>query len=224
MQIKLDKNLDEGVYVAFHNYMNGGVDFGKNKIERYHPNINMDNYMKYIDNFYRLQSKELEDARTDTQKCFDEIKEVLFSELQSYFGTDYSKKEYFCFLSIFDCNPRYLETKSFQVYYKRPHEMKKEVIAHELTHFAFYDFCASNGLGSEKDKTLWELSEIFNLFFLNIPSMQKTIGMEELLFYPELKDKAEKIQAIWQEKRPAKEFITESLMCLNSLSEAEKQK
>jgi len=43
----------------------------------------------------------------------------------------------------------------------------------------------------KNDNNLWELSEIFNVIFLNIPSLQKAIGAEELLFYPDLNDKLE---------------------------------
>ena len=91
--------------------------------------------------------------------------------------------------------------------------MRKEVIAHELTHFAFYDFC--HELGIKDDNYLWELSEIFNVFFLNLSSIQKAIGAEELLFYPNLKDKLEKIKKIWVEQSNAEKFIKTSLDYLN---------
>ncbi|MCK6462431.1 MAG: hypothetical protein L6Q29_01260 [Candidatus Pacebacteria bacterium] len=136
----------------------------------------------------------------------------MFSELQEYFGYDYSKEKFTCYLSIFNCNPRYLESKSFQVYYKRSHDMRKEVITHELTHFAFYDFC--HKLGIKNNKALWELSEIFNVIFLNLPSIRHAIGAEELLFYPDLKDKLETIKLIWNKKLGAKDFIIASLKYL----------
>lgn len=87
--------------------------------------------------------------------------------------------------------------------------MRKEVIAHELTHFAFFDFCSEFGI--EDSKELWELSEIFNVLFLNIPSIQKTIGAEELLFYPDLESKLEGMREIWTKKLDAKKFIVEGL-------------
>lgn len=92
--------------------------------------------------------------------------------------------------------------------------MRKEVIAHELTHFAFYDFCDS--LGIKNDNYLWELSEIFNVIFLNSPSIQKAIGAEELLFYPDLKDKLERVKEIWTKEKKAERFIKSSLEYLKS--------
>jgi len=118
-------------------------------------------------------------------------------------------------LSIFDCNPRYLEIKSFQVYYKRSRDMRKEVVVHELTHFAFYDFC--NTIGIKDSDALWELSEIFNVIFLNLTSIQKAIGAEELLFYLDLKNKLEAIKQIWAKKLDAEKFIKESLSYLQSI-------
>jgi len=124
-------------------------------------------------------------------------------------------ENYTCFLSIFDCNPRYLEIKSFQVYYKRSRDMRKEVVVHELTHFAFYDFC--NTIGIKDSDALWELSEIFNVIFLNLTSIQKAIGAEELLFYLDLKNKLEAIKQIWAKKLDAEKFIKESLSYLQSI-------
>ena len=93
--------------------------------------------------------------------------------------------------------------------------MRKEVIAHELTHFAFFDFCMKNDI--QNDDHLWELSEIFNVLFLNIPFVQDSIGSEELLFYPNLKDKFESIRTLWNENLIASDFIKQSLEYLKSL-------
>ncbi|MBU0722918.1 hypothetical protein KKH46_01725, partial [Patescibacteria group bacterium] len=175
--------------------------------------------------FYINNKNKLEDVLMDTNKCFSEIEVPLFDELKKYFGRNYSKEIYTCYLSIFNCNPRYLENKSFQVYYNRSHDMRKEVIAHELTHFAFYDFCHKlktcptrrRGIKMQNDGNLWELSEIFNVIFLNFPSIQKAIGAEELLFYPNLKNKLEEIKKIWTEQIEAEEFIKISIQYLQSL-------
>ena len=214
MKIELNKQLDKEVYMSFCDAIVGGANFGK-KIRDDHPDITKENHIEYIDNFYTTSSDKLENVLKDTRLCFDEIKGPLFFELQRYFGNDFSKENYTCYLSIFNCNPRYLENKSFQVYYKRSHDMRKEVIAHELTHFAFYDFC--HELKIRDDNTLWELSEVFNVIFLNLPSIQKSIGAEELLFYPDLKDKLKEIEKIWTRKLSAEKFIVTSLQYLRSL-------
>ncbi len=213
MKIELNKQLDKEVYLSFRESVFGGADFGKKIIDN-HPGITKENHDEYIDSFYAMHKRELMDVLKDTEKCFDEIKEVLFNELSKYFGRDFSNENYTCYLSIFDCNPRYIEMKTFQVYYKRPHYLRKEVIAHELTHFAFYDFCYS--IGIKDSKVLWELSEIFNVIFLNLPPIRNAIGAEELLFYPNLKEKLEAVKLIWAEQPNAKKFITESIKFLEN--------
>ncbi|MEK7088622.1 MAG: hypothetical protein AAB913_00645 [Patescibacteria group bacterium] len=47
-------------------------------------------------------------------------------------------------------------------------------------------------------------------------SIQKAIGAEELLFYPDLKDKLKEIKKIWTKQQKAKEFIKNSLEYLQS--------
>ena len=214
MNIELNKQLDKEVYLAFHDAIIGGADFGK-KISEEHPKIALDNYSEYIDDFYTEHRGELEQVRKDTEACFNNIQGILFSELQKYFSRDYSKINYTCFLSIFNCNPRYLESKTFQVYYKRSRDMRKEVIAHEVTHFAFHDFCEE--INIKDGKALWELSEIFNVLFLNIPAIQKAIGAEELLFYSDLEEKLKDVKEIWEKQMKAEEFIIASMRHLQGL-------
>src|SRR3989337_3157500 len=125
MNIELNKQLDKEVYLAFHDAIIGGADFGK-KIREGHPDITQNNYSEYIDNFYIENMGELERVRKDTEMCVKDVQEILFSELQKCFSRDYSKINYTCFLSIFNCNQRYLESKTFQVYYKRSRDMRKE--------------------------------------------------------------------------------------------------
>lgn len=211
MKIELNKQLDKQIYLDFRESFAGGVDFGK-KILRDHPSINIDNYNNYIDDFYKHHENELNDTLKETINCLNDVEKTLFLELKNYFGHDYGKDNYLCYLSIFDCNPRYVETKCFQVYYRRPYHLRKEVIAHELAHFAFYDYCFR--LGIKDSKELWELSEIFNVLFLNTPSIQNAIGAEELLFYPTLKEKLEKVQPLWDTKLSAKDFIIQSLQII----------
>jgi hypothetical protein len=49
------------------------------------------------------------------------------------------------------------------------------------------------------------------VLFLNIPSLQKAIGAEELLFYPALKEKYEKVKEMWDTK-PAAVFPTDHVL------------
>jgi len=63
--------------------------------------ITKEDYCKYIDDFYSVHEKEMKKILNETIKCFDDVKDILFSELFKYFSHDYSKEDYKCYLSIF---------------------------------------------------------------------------------------------------------------------------
>lgn len=113
MKVELNKQLDKEVYLGFRGAIVGGVNFDE-EILKDHPLITEKNYNDYIDNFYQEHQKELLAVRDDTEKCFADIKDPLFAELQKYFHRDFSKNSYICCISIFDCNPRFLEKKLFR--------------------------------------------------------------------------------------------------------------
>ena len=123
MKIELNKQLDKEVYLDFHELSVAGVNFGK-KISDSHPTITMENYEKYIDDFYFGHTEELANVLGETIKCFDEVREVLFIE---------------------------------------------------------------------------------------IPSIRDAIGAEELLFYPDLKNKLGEVKKVWERRLGAEEFILTSL-------------
>ena len=208
MKIELNKELDKEVYLDFNNAVIGGADFGK-KILDIHPKITKENYIEYIDNYYTEHADELSEFLDEAKKCFLDVETDLFNQLSLYFKQKPNFENIICYLSIFNCNPRYIETKTFQVFYKKSYNMKKEVISHELTHFSFYDFCYELGLNDNRE--LWELSEIFNVIFLNLEPIRNAIGAEELLFYPELKEKLEAIKIIWNKNPEPNEFILKSM-------------
>ncbi|PIU03944.1 hypothetical protein COT44_00245 [Candidatus Shapirobacteria bacterium CG08_land_8_20_14_0_20_39_18] len=69
------------------------------------------------------------------------------------------------YVSIFNCNPRFLDTKTFQVYYQNRSGVV-HVTAHEMLHFIFYDWLERNDQefidNTDKEKA-WTLSEVFDI-------------------------------------------------------------
>src|SRR3989344_681093 len=133
IKIGLNIELDYQVYAEFRNFSVSGVDFGL-RIKKDHPHINLENYKKYIDEFYKENNKG--------------------------------------YVSIFDCNPRFVDDKSFQVFYKKSGSDKLRVCFHEITHFAFFDyfeklFPAEYRSLDRNSGVLWELSEVINVILLN---------------------------------------------------------
>jgi hypothetical protein len=135
-------------------------------------------------------------------KLVSEKQNKFYLALKDIFHEDFSADAYQGYLSIFNCNPRWPETKTFQVFYKKELPYMLEVAFHEALHFAFFDYLDKNfseqtkGL-SKNSGILWELSEIINVIILNLPPFKEILGMEELLFYPGLKEKLAIALKIW---------------------------
>jgi len=220
MKIELNKQLDKEIYLDFKDLVMAGADFG-GKIRKDHPGINQDNYRKYIDDFYFTNEKELSEKLEQINKILVEKQDMFWLAVKNIFGEDLSEKNYKGYLSIFNCNPRWTESGTFQVYYKKDGLDMLEVAFHESLHFAFFDFCNAKLPEIAKkyrvnSGPLWELSEIFNVIILNQPEFIEITEREEKLFYPALADKLEKIKLIWAKKLDMKKFIEESLLFLGA--------
>lgn len=217
IKIELNKELDYEMFNNFWDSKLGMIDFGA-RIKRDHPEISLENYKEYIDNFY---DKNLEVL----QKSADELNEILakkqgqfFKAINNIFKEDYSDQEYKGYISIFDLNPRFPETKTFQVFYNRDALDKLEVVFHESVHFAFFDYC--DKYLSEKTKNLdknsgplWELSEVLDTIILNLPEFRKIMEREEKVFYTSLNSKLEIAKGIWSKYNgDINGFIKESLI------------
>ncbi|MDD5318674.1 MAG: hypothetical protein PHF79_02550 [Candidatus Pacebacteria bacterium] len=139
--------------------------------------------------------------------------------MKKVFDTDASEHNFRGYISIFNCNPRFPESKEFQIFYKKDIKDKTEVVFHEILHFIFFDYCTANlpEETSPLDKNtgkLWELSEIINVIILNLPEFKTLIGREERLFYPGLKDMLAIVQIIWNKKTSMQQFIRDGLATL----------
>lgn len=220
IKISLNIKLDYEVYTEFRNFSISGVDFGL-RIKKDHPDINSKNYVEYINNFYEENKIEIGNSISELMGIISQKSDSYFVTIKKYFNLDLDKEDYKGYISIFDCNPRFIEDKSFQVFYKKSDLDKLGVCFHEITHFAFFDYFER--LFPEKYKSLdknngilWEFSEIINVILLNEPEFRNILQGEEKLFYPNLENKLEEIRKIWEKsgKRVDNIFFQKSLMYL----------
>jgi len=213
--VKLNKELDYEVYDDFKAFEMSGANFAE-AIKKDHSNIHEDNYLQYIDDFYKTNSDLLEKSCQEINDYLSQNQEAFFAKMNELFGLDFFTDEYLGYISIFNCNPRYVENKTFQIFYKKDLLDKAEVAFHESLHFAFFDFCdlfVDETRNLDKNNgPLWELSEIFNVIILNLPQFQTILKRPEQLFYPGLKEKFKQVQPIWLvNEGNLKNFIAESL-------------
>jgi len=188
--IGLNKQLDNRVFKDFWDFSVAGADFGAG-IKRDHPGIKMENHEEYIEKYYRDHAEILEKNRGELTVALDQAQDKFSKEMGKLFGLDFNQDNYQGYLSIFDCNPRFIETNSFQVFYQRDLEGKLEVVFHESLHFMFFKYCdlkfkKETGNLAKDFGPLWELSEIFNV-----------IVLKEKLFYPQLTEKLTTYQEVW---------------------------
>ncbi|MFA6270449.1 MAG: hypothetical protein WC657_04555 [Candidatus Paceibacterota bacterium] len=219
IEIKLNKELDKEIYLDFVDLKFGGADFGE-KIRKDHPDITKENYSEYIDEYYKTKKGEIESSGEDLKKEIDSKQKLFFASIKNVFGFDFSDIENIGYLSIFDCNPRWPENKTFQIFYKRSLVNRVEVVFHELAHFAFFEYFDKNFQTvapnySKNNGPLWELSEIFNVILLNLPEFIEVTGREEELFYPALTEKLKLAQEEWVKRIDLKDFIKKVLEMLD---------
>ncbi len=139
INIKLSKELDYEIYENFKNFRTAGVDFGL-IIKNEHPEITVGNYKRYIDNFYFQNEELLKRSCNEVQALLDKKQEPFLKELNTLFGMNFCNNQYTGFLSMFNCNPRFIESGTFQIFYKKSYAEQLEVIFHEIIHFAFFEY------------------------------------------------------------------------------------
>jgi len=217
LKVKLNKELDKKVCASFLNVKKAGVNFGAGIIKR-HPSLGAIlklpekkrkfSISVYVDWFYQENLKALEEARKKGQDGWNKKAKSFFAATDKYFE-DYAwpKGKYIAYISVFNCNPRFLENKTFQVF--REHQKGFSAVAvHEMLHFLFYDFVARNFPESKfSEEELWELSEVINYFLLSEPKFIEITGDPYPDLYPELKGLAERLEKLWSKTRTIKKFL-----------------
>ena len=211
---KLNKKLDYFTYETFRNLRYAGLDFGE-EIRSSYPELSISNYKKYIDEYYKNHKAEMLDVKNPLNEKMSQKTVKFFLATRRLFGKDYSKQNYTGYLSMFYCNPRFLDDNSFQIYYKHTEKELMQTVFHEVLHFIFFDYCKNNVSETKKldcnSGPLWELSEIFDVLILNSNDFQQILPEKNELCYSDLSEKYKIIEKIWRENLPIKTFITRSL-------------
>ncbi|MBD3366266.1 hypothetical protein GF360_02890 [candidate division WWE3 bacterium] len=169
-------------------------------------------FNKYVDQVYEEKSQELHETQEKIQRKWNNVEDTFLDKAKELFnGHEWPEGAYVGFLSIFNCNPRFLNQKTFQVYYKHP-EGPVYVGAHEMLHFMFYDYVDKHpGLIEDaNDSLLWNLSEIFNVVILETPEFVDITGNHKPEPYKKHEDILPDFRDIWKESENVDEFIQRS--------------
>lgn len=218
VKFKIDLELDLQITRNFLNWGSsaGGVDFsesifGPNPDLR-EVNIDSENELhKYFERVYKESKSDFQKVIAWNQKHWGKVESEFISRIVQLFkGHEFPKGKYIGYLSINNCNPRFLEDKTFMMYYKA--NVYNRTISHELTHFIFYDYTAlkhSNIFG-DKDPNkgaYWSLAELFNNVILSLPEFVELLDNYGDGAYPDHERHYEPLVHIWEKTKDIDEFI-----------------
>lgn len=212
---KINKTLDLRTGLLFRDIKAGGIDFRKWGLLAPHPNLRIHRHLTqsilatHIDHYYRRHGKELEKARLNFARTWKNTSRIFLSLTKTIFGTGFPPPTtYTCYLSIWNCNPRDIRHRSFQIFYK--HKNPLETVMHEMLHFAFYAYMYEHFphlKHSEYTKALWEFSEAFNTVILNSPKWRKKLHTKLQPPYPKLRSLVRIMRKQWMQNQSIKHFL-----------------
>lgn len=231
VKFKLNKSLDKKMALDFLQIKQGGVDFS-NGIIGVHPELECLEKIKtrkeqakiineHFDRFYRKHRNYLAKRIREFDSEWSSVENKFFKETDKIFkGKDSDKNTYCCYLSVIDCNPRFLEDRVFQVFYFHPQGVKY-VASHEIMHFLFYEYAVKNKpkifkkLDTEKG-IFWDLAEIFNVIILSSPEFKKIHGVKNIVCYPEHEKYLNYLKRLWFKNDDINEWLTKGFSYLKN--------
>ncbi len=224
----LNKSFDKFMAVQFLNEKAAGIDFGKGIVKK-HPQLKdtaqtnpiekKRTINKYFNEYYKenrislyKKLETLRDAWRKKESQFFDVTKSLFD------GNYFQDGMYICYLSIVNCNPRFIESKTFQIFYEKETDDAVYAIAHELLHFAFFDFIdrklkkESQTLSEEQ---IWDLSEIFNIIVLRSDLYKNIINKKFVYPYPDHKKFLPVFEKAYNQSDSIKEFVLKGIEILS---------
>jgi len=209
----------------FLNVRGGGIDFGEGII-KIHPKLKLAKSLKdvyqrkkfiriYFDNYYRTHKTVMLRKIESVRKVWHEQEQKYIIITEDFFsGFRFPKGKYIAYASIINCNPRFLESKTFQFFYKKPLAEIIYTIAHELLHFIFFDFIEKKFKKEIKplsEDQLWNLSEIFNVIVLKSPRYLHIVNQKFVIPYPDHRHYIHQFEKAYKNSQNAEEFIRQGI-------------
>lgn len=219
----LNKELDKRVVEEFLNVRADGVDFSRS-ILKTHPQLksaklNVWQRKKiigtYFDTYYRNHKKAMRRKMNQVRHKWSKYERDYVDVTENVFGGfHFPPGKYIAYVSAVNCNPRFLDSKTFQFFYKKPIADAIHTIAHELLHFIFFDFVKhelKNITKSLSPDALWKVSEIFNITILRLPQYRPFINQRYIQPYPTHRKYIFQFKAAYQRSSNIQEFIVQGV-------------
>lgn len=213
--LQTDIELDAHITRSFIGSSAGGIDFNESV---YGPNpelkeVNIEDeaaVRQYFETAYRERREVMKAAITFFQTQWDKVEKAFMSLTSQIFnGHPFPHGEYKGYISITNCNPRFLEDKTFMMFYLAT--TPNSTISHELMHFIFYDYSLQKFPELFKDAdpnsgTYWSLAELFNNVLLSLPEYS-FLGTQGDHPYPNHKKIYPVLVDMWNANNDVDKFI-----------------
>jgi hypothetical protein len=227
IKLELNKELDKQMIFVFAGTKGqrlGGIDFS-NGVFVLHKDLsviegkNEDEQKKiiseYVDNFYETNAGELNDVILKMNNDWQKDESEFIKQVKSIFkDPEVPEGKYIGYLSIINCNPRFLNNKTFQVYYKH-NAGSNYVTAHEVLHFFFYDYASNKHpeIFANLDTNsgiYWDLAELFDVVVMPSPGFISKEYQDNTRPYPAHQKYVEVVKEIWDKNPDIDNWILES--------------
>jgi len=230
LRFYLNKKLDQRMAEEFLNVYGGGIDFGEG-IVKIHPQLKSTKLLRdvasrkkairvYFDNYYRIHRMVMLHKIESVRKGWRKQEKEYITITEDFFGDfRFPKGKYVAYASIINCNPRFLESKTFQFFYKKPLADAIYTIAHELLHFIFFDLIEKKFRKETKhlsEDQLWDLSEIFNVVVLKSPRYRHIVNQKFVIPYPDHRRYINQFEKAYKDSRNAEEFIRHGISIISA--------
>lgn len=225
----LNKKLDCQMISEFINIDNGGgINFSRG-ITKIHPKLKIIEssnkklskkdkklYLReFVDIYYNEHKVPMLDKIDSIKKAWKTRENKYISITEDFFvDFNFSKSDYIAYASIINCNPRFLESKTFQFFYKKSIPDAIHTIAHEILHFVFFDFIEKKmrkEIKNLSEDQIWDLSEIFNTIILGSSKYEEIIDKKFVIAYPDHEHYIPLFKKAYNKSKNAKEFITQGI-------------
>jgi len=213
IKFELNKELDKQMAFVFLSRTSkvGGVDFSQG-VTKPHPALEeartkeegerKEIISEYFDKYYKENEKELKSEVINFRDNWSKVESKFIDQINKIFKNPIPPEgKYIGYLSIINCNPRFLDSKTFQIFNK--HRAGSNLItAHEVLHFFFYDYAGNKypEIFKELDTNTgiyWLLAELFNDVILSLPEFIEIHGNKEIQSYPKHQEYFEYMKKLW---------------------------
>ncbi len=201
VRFQLNKELDIKMCNEFLYVKGGGIDFGLVLVRLYrnladikeekNEELRLKLITEFIDGYYKRNIAVFNEILKVAENSWYEVEDEFFTAVTKLFG-DYKwpKGEYTGYISMLNSNPRFLNNKTFQCFYKKVMDGRSNsTIAHEMLHFIFFDYLENVKIDFKKkysNEEIWRLSEAFNevvqtfSYFKNFGNSKNSKGYPEI--------------------------------------------